>query len=130
MTAPRYQEVSAAAIPPCLMYSKARAALASTGKWSTPPAWWCLEMAIRMIRDLRPEVLDEVIDSALVKRAREEGAFGPHAEVADPFDSVEHICYYGYNKSYMNADLTRCNQGASRLHNALVIQGWAIYPPD
>ncbi len=33
-----------------------------------------------IIRDLQPEVLDEVIDAALVQRARDERAFGPNAE--------------------------------------------------
>jgi hypothetical protein len=34
----------------------------------------------KVIRDLRPEVLDEVIDAALVQRARDARAFGPNAE--------------------------------------------------
>jgi hypothetical protein len=33
-----------------------------------------------IIRNLQPEVLDEVIDAALVQRARDERAFGPNAE--------------------------------------------------
>lgn len=33
-----------------------------------------------IIRSLRPEVLDEVIDGDLVQRARDEGVFGPNAE--------------------------------------------------
>lgn len=33
-----------------------------------------------LIRNLRPEVLDEVIDRTLVQRARAEGAFRPNAE--------------------------------------------------
>jgi hypothetical protein len=34
-----------------------------------------------ILRDLRPEVLDEVIDTDLIRQARELGAFGPHGEI-------------------------------------------------
>jgi hypothetical protein len=34
-----------------------------------------------ILRDLRPEVLDEVIDTDLIQQARELGAFGPHGEI-------------------------------------------------
>jgi hypothetical protein len=37
-----------------------------------------------IIRGLRPDVLDEVIDGNLVQRARDEGAFGPTAEWVAP----------------------------------------------
>lgn len=33
-----------------------------------------------LLRDLRPEILNEVIDSHLIQRVRDEGAFGPNAE--------------------------------------------------
>lgn len=33
-----------------------------------------------IVRDLQPDVLDKVIDAALVQRARDERAFGPNAE--------------------------------------------------
>lgn len=43
-----------------------------------------------VVRDLPPDVLDEVIGVDLVRRARDEGAFGPYAEwVAQRWEGMQ-----------------------------------------